>query len=111
MATMLRSRIVMLRTINNGILDIRMGSVYKNMLRCNYPRAMLVLKNTINVMESTNVANNVDNNIKRVVLNKMYCAMIHLATKRYGTVHELVRDIHYILVAKDDNDDNGDDEF
>lgn len=84
--------------INEAIINCRLIGIYKLLKDCKYDKVKLVIGDSIKMMQNAK-EKDMDKRIFNKLINEFYHMTVEIALKKYNTVHDRVRDMHYYILC------------
>jgi hypothetical protein len=84
--------------MTNTTMDMRLGGIYRNMLKGNYRTAIRATNATIQNLRDPDLCF-FDRRTQNKVEDNLYRALVNLATRNYQGAHSYIRELHYVLNA------------
>ena len=85
-----------LEYINEGIVNSRLKGLYKSLLNNDYDRTKFLVEDTINMIKTTTEID-IDKELYNKILDELYQMILELVFKKYNSVHDRIRDLHYLI--------------
>lgn len=84
--------------IDEFILDCRLTGIYKTLKKGDYERTKSLIRDTLNIMMT---AGEIDMTkiMYRKIVDELYHMIVELAFKKFNSVHDRIRNLHYYIVC------------